>query len=210
MKATQQQALSQANLRIVDLKKEADELEVARRRIEQLKATASIIQDRLNASEASRSEALIETEAYRERFASLEQDLEKMKGAVRSELEDTAERLTSLAEEKDKVAEERDRIKQENAELVQALERQDNAAYLHSSMYSTPNSNPSILYAPQSVYGFPHSGLLTGHHRSSVDNDDSGSEGTIHEGVSHLAVSPTPSLGGKSIVVDDSGWWSST
>lgn len=124
-------------------------------------------------------------------------------------MEDTAGRLTALAGEKVRVVEERDRLKQENAELVQALERQDNSAYLHPSLYSTPHSNPPILHAPQSLYGYPQPALLNGHHRSS-SSDDSGSEGTIHEGVSHLAVSPTPSLGGKSIVVDDSGWWSST
>ncbi|ORY89052.1 hypothetical protein BCR35DRAFT_191441 [Leucosporidium creatinivorum] len=212
VKATQQQALAQANQRVVTLKKQADELDCARRRIEQLTSTTSIIEDRLNASEASRTEALTETEAYRERFASLERDLETMKEAVRSELEDTAGRLTSLSEEKDQVTEERDRLQRENAELVQALEGQDNSAFLRPPLYSTPNSNPpSIIHAPQSVYGYPQPRLLNGHGRSSSSSDsDDDSEGTIHEGVSHVAVSPTPSLGGKSIVVDDSGWWSSS
>lgn len=194
VKSQQQTHLAQANQRIVEPKKQADELEEARRRIEQLVSASSIIEDRLNASETKRAEALTETEAYRERFASLEKDLGRMKEAVRAELEETAGKLTSLAEAKAEVERETRRLKQRIAELEQT-----------TPMYSTPAPTTGDRHSP-----FLHAPHPRHAHARQESSSSADSEGTIHEGVSHMALSPTPSLGGKSLAVDDSGWWSSS
>lgn len=287
LKASQQQALALANQRGVDLKKRVADYDTIQSQLAHSLSASTGLEHRAVESESARAKAVAELADFKDKMA---HNLEKMRLAMASELEEAASRLQVVEEAKERLEEEKRiveeqkdalaqasklhlevqarlvadkaRLEADNHDLLRTIQRHElqsatfgqhsprrtltPSAHQHDYFHSTPPHPPatqalyppvrpalsrdvssSSVYAPDSTLGWvqhlrqgqvqgqghqPPAPIGQGRPRaqSQAASSDAGSEGTIHEGVSHVAVSPTPSVSGKSISVDDSGWWSSS
>lgn len=211
--SSKQQALATACQRAVELEKRFAELEDARADLSEVALISSELQARLTASESAGDQLREETQLYRERLSSIDQDLVAMRDAVGSELQESNDRFVGLKEENAQLL-------QQNADLARELKdaqaRQQSTNYpplsSHPNPYprtaqstqNQPYATPPSTYRPWTQsYDLP---APQSRHASSpakmlYAQSTGSSPGTAH------VPSPTPSRLGKAIERDTDGWW---
>lgn len=212
LNSSKQQALATVNQRATELEKRSTELEAARADLAEIALISSELQDRLVASESAGDQLREETQVYRERFSSIEQDLVTMREAVGRELQDSSDRFIALKEE-------HAQLLRQKSDLARDLE--DARARQQSTDYPPPSSHPiprpqtaqptlsqhyaappstysprsqSPLPAPQSRHASSPAGIVYAQRTGF-------SQGTVHD------PSPSPSRLGKTIERGADGWW---
>jgi len=207
LNAAKQQALANSNQRAAELQKRTTELEEARAELTRVRQAATNLEERLAASETTSNQLREETHMYRERFSSLERDLETMREVVGRDLQDSNDCLMSIKDENAQ-------LRQRNAELSQELEHGREqpsqtpraATPQNYSGHFPPAQHPIAesfdnqiawglqpLHAPQSQYGYPQSELLESQQTGSL-------QGTVVSRVASRAGMPP-------LRPDPSGWW---
>lgn len=115
--------LTQALQESPNLEAQAAQTDELQATCEKLAEENTALKAQVYLGETRQAAALAETNAYRDRFAQLEVDLDTMKSAVQRELDDTAQSMLELSRENDELRAQRDDMQREMSQLLEAMEQ---------------------------------------------------------------------------------------
>ncbi|GAA5974736.1 hypothetical protein JCM11641_007246 [Rhodosporidiobolus odoratus] len=209
VKIVQQQTLAATNQRNAELRKDALSLKPALAELSVARSTVTDLETAILAS-SERCKALGgENDRYRQQFVTLEKGLETTKTSVARELNDASTRIKLLSDERDRLAAENAHLADEKERL---LARSQNGLSTH---FSTSTPTASRYYTPLFPTSAPNTPptftLSNGvdHKLAALTPQHTGDSVGSDETIAHTTFSPTPSVSGRSFVLEDDGWYTS-